>query len=276
MTKLVTVGADPELFIKDTSTNEFISAHDIIPGSKDVPCQVPKGAVQHDGVAAEFNINPAKTRKEFLLNIRSVKSILERICKNTNPNLVLVAEPTATFTKDYFASLPGDVLLLGCEPDFDAYTLEKNKKPETSEPFRTGSGHIHVGWGDNVEDKFSESHMQDCASLVKELDFAFTRAEKVWDGDTKRRSLYGNPGCFRPKNYGVEYRTLSNKWLDHVWTQMFVFDTTVAITNLWLKDVSIVETWNAMENKPNSYAGFCSFLESNKIPSTMSYNNFSK
>jgi hypothetical protein len=31
----------------------------------------------------------------------------------------------------------------------------------------------------------------------------------------KRRGLYGKRGAYRPKSYGVEYRTLSNFWVGH-------------------------------------------------------------
>jgi len=48
-----------------------------------------------------------------------------------------------------------------------------------------------------------------------------------FDSDTKRREMYGKAGAFRPKSYGVEYRTLSNVWLKDVHLMKWVFNNTV-------------------------------------------------
>ena len=54
---MITVGADPELFVK--KGRSFQSAYGMIPGTKQKPKKVIKGAVQVDGMALEFNIDRA-------------------------------------------------------------------------------------------------------------------------------------------------------------------------------------------------------------------------
>lgn len=268
MTK-VTIGADPELFVFDIEKKNYVSAHNLLPGSKWAPTKVPLGAVLPDGLAAEFNIEPAKNRKEFLKNLNHVRRIMSKMISKTNKNLVLLETPTAYFEKDYFNKLPEDVLNLGCDPDYNAYTLKANKKPETDKPMRTGSGHVHIGFMDTeIEDIYDDGYMSTCASLVKELDFVLLPASRTWDDDEERATLYGAPGAFRPKPYGVEYRSLSNKWLKEKWTQMYVHDATKAVTNLWLKGQKFVSTYTDF-NK--GYDHFCSYLESKGIPSTKGY-----
>ena len=55
------------------------------------------------------------------------------------------------------------------------------------------------------------------------LDMYLGLPSLIWDRDTKRRSLYGDFGAFRPKPYGLEYRVLSNAWLAHTRTIGFVY-----------------------------------------------------
>lgn len=220
------LGCDPELFVFNRKSKKFISAHDIIPGSKDEPFQVPCGAIQRDGVAAEFNIHPSSDREEFLFNINRVMDDLSHRVKKANPDYVLAAEPVATFDQEYFDSLPPEPKALGCNPDFNAYTGKANCPPETKECFRTGAGHIHIGWGEFF-DIYDPDHIRLCCDVVKQLDVTLYPFSLAWDKDVKRRTLYGKMGSFRPKHYGVEYRPLSNAFLRDADVIRYVFDTVI-------------------------------------------------
>lgn len=224
-------GADPELFCR--IGENYISVEDnrgpLIPGTKKNPHPVKGGAIQVDGVAAEFNIEPSVEFNGFFSNIKTVIGSLKSRLNEHNPNINLVATPTATFNKDYFFKLPKHTLELGCDPDFNAYKDgEPNPRPQTNEPFRTGSGHIHIGWTKN-EDPSSQGHNKDCCLVVKQLDKYLLYASKGWDTDEKRRSLYGSAGSFRPKSFGVEYRPLSNAWLKYPKTIQSVFYITLGV-----------------------------------------------
>ena len=97
----ILVGADPELFMKNPNTNAFVSAHDRVPGTKYEPFKVPNGAIQVDGTALEFNIDPAHSVEEFVANIKSVKQTLESYV----PGFNVVAEPVALTVAEPVASL---------------------------------------------------------------------------------------------------------------------------------------------------------------------------
>lgn len=206
----VLIGADPEVFVKSKATGEFVSAHGLIPGTKAKPHPVPDGAVQVDGMALEFNINPASSEDEFVRNIQSVLSTL----KGMVPDYDVVIESTATFSKEAVAGLPKEALELGCEPDLNVYTEEENPRPVVPEGefFRTAAGHIHIGWTEGM-DVDDPDHREACFMLGKQLDLYVGAGSRFFDADQKRRSLYGKGGAIRIKPYGMEYRTLSNAWL---------------------------------------------------------------
>ena len=215
-----TIGADPEFFVK--KFGRLVSAHGLVPGSKDVPHIVPKGAVQVDGMALEFNIDPAADYAAFEDNMSSVLTSITAMV----PGYEIFIEPVADFGTEYIQSQPDEAKELGCSPDFNAYTKRANPRPNADMPFRTASGHVHVGWCQGV-DINDEDHLEACRALTKSLDIHLGMVSMCWDQDDRRRTLYGAAGAFRPKPYGIEYRVLSNKWIGNPLLRKTVYNNTI-------------------------------------------------
>jgi len=202
----ILLGSDPEVFMfKD---GKAVSAHGMVKGDKKNPQPVRSGAVQVDGMALEFNTDPAATEEEFLFNVSDVLSQLKAMV----PEYQVVATPVAHFGAEYIAAQPEEAKILGCDPDFNAWTKQENNPPNAELPFRTGAGHLHLGWTKDAKPS-DPQHVTMAQELVKQLDFFLGLPSLIFDSDKMRREMYGKAGAYRPKSYGVEYRTLSNKWL---------------------------------------------------------------
>ena len=203
----ILVGCDPEIFVKQNGI--FKSAHGLIKGDKKNPQKIPYGAVQVDGMALEFNIDPAASEEQFVFNVNQVFAALKEMV----PEYEVVATPVADFDPAYMKAQPEEALELGCDPDFNAWTGMANPRPQGDRPFRTASGHVHVGWtnGANIHD---QEHIASAHAVARQLDFFLGLPSLFYDGDVKRRELYGKAGADRIKPYGMEYRTLSNAWLN--------------------------------------------------------------
>lgn len=204
------VGADPEIFVRKIGRKTFTSAHGMVKGDKKAPLKVERGAVQVDGMALEFNIDPAADEKEFILNLTTVQQIMAGMI---DKRYELVKVPVADFTKHHMSIQPPEAVELGCEPDYNAWNGgAANPRPNGDRTFRTGAGHVHIGWTKDVDVNHPD-HQQACIMLTKQLDYYLGLGSLVYDTDKRRRTLYGAAGAFRPKHYGVEYRVLSNAWL---------------------------------------------------------------
>lgn len=201
------IGADPELFLMEN--DKFVSGHGVIPGTKDEPFPVEGGAVQVDGMALEFNINPAVNVDQFIGNINTVLAELRAMVPD---QFDLSIAATADFDRRHMAEQPPEARVLGCDPDYDAYTGRQNPEPAAHSTMRAAGGHIHLGWTNDV-DPMSGAHFQSCRDLAIQMDHFLGLHAVINDADTKRQQMYGKPGAFRPKPYGMEYRTLSNYWL---------------------------------------------------------------
>ncbi len=207
------IGCDPEVFLRDKSNGDFVSAHDIFPGTKKDPFKVERGAVQVDGMAFEFNIDPAETETEFVQNIDVVLSQMNEMIRNKAPHLEMAFEPFASFDPIYFMLQPLEPKILGCDPDFDEYGNEKTPPDGMQDrPFRTAAGHVHIGWT-NGQDPFAFDHFENCKLLAREFKHVDGFRPKTTN-ENRRTEYYGSPGSFRPKHYGVELRSPSNKWVE--------------------------------------------------------------
>lgn len=123
--------------------------------------------------------------------------------------------PITTYKQAGMVAIP-EAKEMGCDPDFCAYTGKKMEGPDadTMGLMRGASGHLHIG---GVQDLDFDQQ----GTLVRWLDVmvGLPLAQQEADSGGKiieRRKWYGQAGRFRTKPYGIEYRTLSNHWVNNV------------------------------------------------------------
>lgn len=188
----VTIGADIEVFLINED-KKYISSVGLIGGSKDDPRYLSERghAAQEDNVTAEFNIPPVRTADEFAKEINFSLSEMKKILPSS---LSYCLTPSAIFDKDQLNTEAA--CQFGCEPDYNAYTLEKNDKPniKMNPCLRSIGGHIHIG--------YESPDMEINTELLKLLDLTLGVPSVLIDKDKQRRILYGKAGAFRPKPYG--------------------------------------------------------------------------
>ncbi len=198
--KKVRVGADPELFLKQG--DKYISSIGLVGGSKDKPKKIDKlgHAVQEDNVAVEYNIKPAVTVEEFL---DSHKFVLGYLAKAL-PEYRLDFSASVEFTPDQLENPKAQQF--GCDPDYNAWTMTVNEPPRAARiNLRTAGGHIHIG--------YHKPEIRNQVGLIRAMDLFVGVPSIILDPDKRRRQMYGKAGAFRPKEYGAEYRTVSNFWI---------------------------------------------------------------
>ena len=111
-----------------------------------------------------------------------------------------------------------EAMRFGCSPEVDAYSGEEFRPPSPRTTLRTGAGHIHI------DDEVAREYP---LILAKALDLYLGIPSLLLDtSGAERRELYGRAGSIRHKDYGIEYRVLSNFWtadeklISWVWQQV--------------------------------------------------------
>ena len=204
------IGCDPELFLVNKDGHP-VSAVGLIGGTKKEPRIIRNDgcAVQEDNVAVEFCIPPATEVSKFIEAINFNLEYIEAYVKEKGLRLSITA--SYEFDKQQLQSAQAEIF--GCDPDYNAWTLRTNPRPKSkNKRLRSAGGHIHVS---------TDSHP---FLAARALDLYLGVPSILLDEDLRRRELYGKAGACRPKEYGVEYRTLSNFWLASDELKEWVFE----------------------------------------------------
>jgi hypothetical protein len=206
-----TIGADPEAFLR--KKGQLVAVQPYVEGTKDKPQPLPMGGnAQRDNVAIEFGIMPAKTKVEFVQNIGdTLHDLLDLLPADVDIDII----PSANFPEQELTHK--ECKEFGCDPDLNAWTMQKNEAPKDAadSPFRSCGGHIHVGFVAGSGNTFLND-IDGKAMLIRMMDCFHGLVSTVLDNGPDaiaRRELYGKAGCCRWTDYGVEYRTLSNYWI---------------------------------------------------------------
>jgi hypothetical protein len=227
---MVTIGADPELFVLDTKRRVIVPMCGVLKGTKDRPFDLGGGfAVQWDNVMLEYNIPPTSSvggrwtsecTTQVLQNLTIGAELALKHARDVTGSSHLAYSPNAcaTFTastlRKNFGELP---FSFGCSPEFSVERRgEQVPVIRADDPFwrhpakenrvdRFAGGHIHIGY-DNPDGV--------PPWVVAGLCDIFVMPLALYYGNGGRRAThYGSPGRFRPTPYGIEYRTPSAEWV---------------------------------------------------------------
>lgn len=207
MSKILTLGSDPEMFVR-TNAGVITSVAGLLGCTKDDKKEFGNVRLQEDNVLVEFDIDPASDFKGF--NTMLLKGMKESE-KLITPLGMQLAKGISShiYTPEEIFSFHERALEFGCSADFNGLTGEQNPRPcADNMGLRSAGGHIHFGFDETFDVSFENQ-----TYMTVMCDFFLGLPSLLLDDDTRRRELYGKAGTIRYKKYGIEYRTLSNFWI---------------------------------------------------------------
>jgi len=197
-----TTGFDIEFVVTNTR-GRYVSAIPFIPGTKAQPHWDDCGNQQRDNVALEIAVNYGYNVADLLFNTQAV---LNTAIGMLPKGYRIHAMPSVLFDPKELKH--PEAKEFGCDADYDAKTGNANDMEGNlgivDPNLRSFGFHVHTG----LPPEYTQLH-------VLMSDFVLGLFSTIKDSSMeamRRRELYGKPSCYRTKEYGVEYRTLSNYW----------------------------------------------------------------
>lgn len=176
-----------------------------------------------DGVQAELNPRPNPCRANLANEISACFRDLHKTLKDRGISVSF--KPVVEISQEELDSLSEKSKTFGCAPSTNVYAQSTSKISVDPKKYlkRSAGGHIHLGWNFSEENKKALKNLE---VMVPILDIIVGNTCVLMDrnpANKERRKVYGRVGEYRVKDYGLEYRTLSNFWLQSYQLMSFVF-----------------------------------------------------
>lgn len=210
----ITLGADPEFFIVNEMDMEVQVALDLVEGTKEKPIHLhpdlPKEFNFHrDNVMIEVGVPPTSDPYHFTDNINTAinyaNAKLMDASDNAEGEMYAIYRNTSVWHFHDEDLADPRAQEFGCEPDQNAYEggRERVAPGNVLGNARTAGGHIHIGSDQGFNcPNFIVALL--CDAYVGALgDVGVSEEDWAW---------YRQPGIYRDKPYGIEYRSPSNMW----------------------------------------------------------------
>lgn len=216
-----TFGSDPEfaLFLNGAPR----SAIGVVKGN--IENRISKNGHEFycDNVLAECAIKPGSSKEEVIANI---SECLNLYAEMTKPYELV---PQASIVFDDKELLHPEALRFGCDKDFCAYEVKQMDPPVdemTKSNLRSCGGHIHLG----ADILTADGPEPILAVYLMDL---IIGVPSLWlDKDPtspRRRLIYGKAGRYRVKDYGIEYRPISNFWFESPEMAGLIYDLSMLV-----------------------------------------------
>ena len=223
----IDIGGDIEIFLEkngipESSMNYFTST--LIDG---------QGIYERDGFPIEVKPFYGTCLETRANNIQELLRKIYEICIKNSLSLSSKSKIIVDLDK-IKESGDKESLILGCSPDINIYNSSINKKKSGEElAVRTAGGHVHLSikeydWKSLIKKQAfsingnkinvilpSENGEKIIKNIIKWMDLMAGILSVLLDEKTGRREIYGKAGDIRVKEYGIEYRALSNFWIIH-------------------------------------------------------------
>lgn len=254
------VGGDPEFPIYDIELKKYITAENLVHGTKDKPSPIAIDGCfeQLDCVGIEFTLPPAP---EYWIYQHTVDKCIEYTnhwLTKINKAYKLELKSSAKYNADQLLTEVANIF--GCEPSYSVYrkTISARPDPVALNGLRSFGYHIHYGWNE----KWIKKELQDFI-VLNDIFLGIPSLYK--DKDEKRRLLYGNLSDHRiitseqieydniKSSNRVEYRTLGagmckhskliNKGI-HMIKNIINTNQTSRVMNMYYKDLLEIDKYN--------------------------------